>query len=211
MNRGVRKSDLFLSTADYEAFFAILREAPEHAPIRLLAVCLMRNHWHMVLWPKDDGDLSRYVGWLSLTHACRWQRVHGTRGTGCVYQGRFKAVPIESGIHLLIALRYVEANARRAGVVERAEDWPWSSASSLLGSDMPTLHRWPIDPPTNWRALLNEAQPAAGLDLLRTAVRTSAPFGSDAWREQIVAKLGWKPGIRPVGRPREITPGVIVT
>lgn len=201
MNRAVRRAVLFKTTADYDAFFRVLREAVARLPMRILAMCVMPNHWHLVLWPEGDTDLTRFVGWLSLTHACRWQRVHGTRGTGPVYQNRFKAIPVETGHHLLMVLRYVERNAVRARLVPRAEDWPWCSASLLTGTDMPTMHDWPIPRPPNWLDLVNEPEPTSGLQAIRKAVGTSGPFGSDRWRDETIKRLGWRYGVRPVGHP----------
>jgi len=201
MNRGVRRSTLFTGTGDYEAFFQVLREAAERVAMRLLALAVMQNHWHLVLWPRADGDLTKYVGWASHTHACRWHRVHETRGTGPVYQGRFKAIPVEIGIHLLTVIRYVERNPVRAGLVARAEDWPWSSASDLTGTCRPALHAWPMPRPPQWLDLVNEPEPALALAALRECVTHSAPYGTDAWRAETVTRLGWTSGLRPPGRP----------
>lgn len=201
LNRGVRKATLFKQTSDFEAFFLVLRQAAARVPMRLLALSVMPNHWHLVLWPERQGDLTRYVGWASLTHACRWQRVHDTRGTGPVYQGRFKAFPVENGSHLLTVIRYVERNAVRAGLVERAEDWPWCSASPLLGSDMPTLHPWPTPRPADWLELLNQTESDRALRRLRESVTLSAPLGSSSWRAQTIERLGWRQGVRPPGQP----------
>lgn len=207
INRGVRRSTLFKSPADFDAFITILREAGERTPMRVLAIALMGTHWHMVLWPREDGDLTKYVGWASLTHACRWQRVHDTRGTGPVYQGRFKAIPIETDEHLLTVCRYVERNPVRAGLVSRAEDWPWSSASELPGPFALPLHPWPITRPPHWLDIVNTEEPQAALDRLRGCITRSAPFGRDAWCAATVARLAWTSGLRPVGRPaRESLP-----
>jgi len=203
MNRGVRRSTLFFKTGDYEAFFRCQREALEYAPTRILSVCAMPNHWHLVLWPERDADLTRFVGRMTHLHAERWQRAHGTRGTGPVYQSRFKAVPVETDDHLLSVLRYVERNAVRAGLAERAEEWPWCSASNWLGTDMPTLHAWPVSRPANWLDIVNTAEKPEALEKLRTAVKKELPVGSDAWCKDTIAALRWLRGARPVGRPRE--------
>ena len=68
LNRAVGRATLFRKEADYAAFEKVLREAPEFQPMRLLAYCLMPNHWHLVIWPKRDGELSDYVRWLTVTH-----------------------------------------------------------------------------------------------------------------------------------------------
>jgi putative transposase len=202
MNRGERRSTLFFSHTDYAAFIATMIEAAVRVPMRLIALQLMPNHWHLVLWPFDDTGLTRYTGWLSLTHACRWQRVHGTRGTGPVYQGRFKAIPIETGEHFLTVCRYVERNAVRAGLVERASDWPWSSASAHPGAPMPALHEWPVPRPPGWNDILDRPEPGADIERIRRCVSRSAPIGDDPWFDDVVARLSWTTGLRPAGRPR---------
>jgi putative transposase len=202
INRGVRRATLFYSHDDFAAFVRVMVEAAARVPMRLIAFSLMPNHWHMVLWPLDDTGLTRYTGWLSLTHACRWQRVHETRGTGPVYQGRFKAIPIETNRYFITACRYVERNAVRAGLVERARNWPWSSASEQPGAPMPILADWPIPRPPGWSELLDEPQTQADLDHVRRCISRSAPMGDDAWREAVATTLGWTTGLRTVGRPR---------
>lgn len=201
LNRGVRKATLFRQTSDFEAFFRVLREAAKREPMRVLALSVMPNHWHLVLWPERPGDLTRYVGWASLTHACRWQRAQNTRGTGPVYQGRFKAHPVENGRYLLALIRYVERNAVRAGLVARAEDWPWCSASQMLGTDMPPLHPWPVPKPENWLDFVNRPESGRALRSMRDAVALNAPFGSPSWRARTIERLGWRQGIRPPGHP----------
>jgi putative transposase len=73
---------LFDNDPDYKAFERVLQQAVERTRMRLLAYCVMPNHWHLVLWPRKDGDLSRFVGWLSLTHTARWHAHHHSAGTG---------------------------------------------------------------------------------------------------------------------------------
>lgn len=215
MNRGVRRATLFYSHGDFAAFVKVMVEAAARVPMRLIAFSLMPNHWHLVLWPLDDTGLTRYTGWLSLTHACRWQRVHGTRGIGPVYQSRFKAVPIQTNRHFLTACRYVESNAVRAGLVKKALDWPWGSASEQPGAPMPVLADWPVPKPPGWPALLDEPQTDSDIDHIRGCIARSAPIGSEEWCAEVAARLGWTSGLKPPGRPRgtpgrtETTPGVI--
>jgi len=91
---------LFEKDGDYQAFERVLAEALHKFPMRLLAFCLMPNHWHLVLWPHDDGDLSTFVQWLTVTHSVRWHTHYHTAGTGHIYQNRFKSFPIEGDDHL---------------------------------------------------------------------------------------------------------------
>jgi putative transposase len=201
MNRGVRRLPLFIRPADYEALLNILCAAAERVAMRVLAFVLMHNHWHLVLWPLADGDLTEYVGWASLVHACRWQRAHGTRGLGPVYQGRFKALPVQTGEHTLAVIRYVERNPVRAGLVARAQDWPYSSASDITIPDRPVLHRWPVARPPHWIDTVNALEQDVELAALRESVAHSAPFGTDEWRAETAIRLGWTSGVRRCGHP----------
>src|SRR5688572_18775236 len=127
MNRSVGRVTLFKTDADYAAFEAILAGAVQRFDMRLLAYCLMPNHFHQVLWPRRDGDVSQFMRWLTVTHSNRWHANHRTTGTGHLYQGRFKSFPVETDNHLLGLWRYVERNALRAGLVKRSRQWRWSS------------------------------------------------------------------------------------
>jgi putative transposase len=203
MNRGVHRATLFHSRADFAAFVNVMVEAAARVPMRLIVFSLMPNHWHLVLWPPAETSLTRYTGWLTLTHACRWQRVHETRGIGPVYQGRFKAIPIETDRYFTTVCRYVERNAVRAGLVKRACDWPWSSASEHPGATMPPLDDWPVPRPPGWSALLDQPEADADIRRVRECISRSAPLGTEEWCAEIAASLGWTSGLRRAGRPRK--------
>ena len=103
----------------------MIAESRERLPMRVLGYCVMPNHFHLVVRPLGDGDLSRWMQRLLTTHVRRYRRHYGS--SGHVWQGRFKAFPCQGDGHLLAVLRYVERNALRAGLVARAEDWPHGS------------------------------------------------------------------------------------
>ena len=125
MNRGNARAEVFHQPEDYDAFVGLLDDGHQRLPMRVLAWCLMPNHFHLVLWPHHDGDLSRWMQWLLTAHVRRYHRHYET--SGHVWQGRFKAFPIQQDDHLLTVLRYVERNPLQAGLVERAEARRWSS------------------------------------------------------------------------------------
>jgi putative transposase len=126
INRGNGRANVFHKDADFAAFTRILSLACERHSMRLLAWCLMHNHFHLVLWPTRHGDVSRWMQWVTTCHVRRYHRHY--KGSGHVWQGRYKCFPIEPGPHLMTVLRYVERNSVRAGLTRRAEEWPWSSA-----------------------------------------------------------------------------------
>ena len=102
---------IFKNDADFEAFENVLAEAVERTGMRLLAYCVLPNHWHLVVWPRHDGELSEFVGWLTLTHTQRWHAFLQSSGSGHLYQGRFKSFPVEDDSHFFAMARYVERNA----------------------------------------------------------------------------------------------------
>lgn len=102
-NRGNARMNLFDDRGDFDAFKKVLAEAVARADTRLLAYCLLPNHWHLMVWPPKKGELSRFVGWLTLTHMQRWHAHRHSVGYGHVYQGRFKSLPVEERAHHLSA------------------------------------------------------------------------------------------------------------
>ena len=156
--------------------------------MRVLAYCLMPNHWHLLLWPQRDGELAAFMQRLTITHVRRWQEHRGFAGLGHVYQGRYKSFPVQSDEHFLLVARYVERNALRANFVLQAEEWRWSSlwrrehgtadAQSLLTA-------WPVDRPANWTAWVNQAESEQELESLRKSVERGRPFGAPQWQKRI--------------------------
>jgi putative transposase len=201
MNRGARRLPLFDRPADYSAFVEVLQEATDRFPMRLLCYVVMPNHWHLVLWPRADRDLSVFMAWMTATHSRRWHLAHNAVGTGTIYQGRFKAIAVKDDGHFLTVSRYVERNPVRARLVARVEDWAWSSASRESASFAPRMHAWPIPRPTNWEELVNAAENKSDLKGMVDAIRRGTPFGPDSWREDMATRLGWRAGLRPRGCP----------
>ncbi len=205
LNRSNAGVKIFSKKADYEAFEKVVEEARDKHPMRILSYCLMPNHWHFVLWPRRNDNLSKFMGWMTLTHTQRWHAHRKSSGSGHVYQGRFKSFPVEPGDHLLTVCRYVERNALKANLVERAEDWMWSSLwRREHGSDeqKSLLSDWPIQRPGNWLSLVNRPQTQAEVEAIQRAIKRGSPFGSESWAERIVKKLNLESTIRPQGRPK---------
>ena len=165
-NRCAAGVTLFDSRAAYRAFVNLIAEAYAVRPTRLLAYCVMPNHWHLVLWPETDDAVERFVGWLSMTHVKRLHRWRGTRGP--VYPERYEAIPVESGRSLYRVIRYVERNPCAAGLVSTPRAWHWSSASP--GSRI-QLAEWPAPRPADWEDYVGTAIESAELEDIRRQLK----------------------------------------
>jgi putative transposase len=206
LNRANARLPIFDKPEDYEAFERILRDGVERSDMRLLSYCLMPNHWHLVLWPRADGDLSHFMAWVTLTHTQRWHAHRGSVGTGHVYQGRFKSFPVQEDEHFYTVCRYVERNALRARLVDQAEAWQWGSAWRMTHGDREArafMAAWPLPRPRRWAQWLEEPQTEAELAALRRCVQRGSPFGDENWIEKTARALGLETTLRPRGRPRK--------
>ena len=204
LNRAVARLPLFERAGDYEAFMDVLREALLHEPLPIFAYSVMPNHWHFVVRPVDDHQVSSFFRWLTHTHTMRWHASHQTVGTGHLYQGRFKAFPIKEDSHLLTVIRYVERNPLRANLCQRAEQWrygsAWHRANSTISSER-ILRPWPIPRPSRWLDHVNQPQTECEMDAIRKSVNRGVPFGDEQWISQAAARLKIRHTLRPPGRP----------
>ena len=204
LNRANFRSALFKKEAHYQDFLEVVKEGLSLVPMRLLAYCLMPNHWHMVLYPRADGDLSKFMQRITLTHTQRYHAKTRTVGYGHIYQGRYKSLPVEMGGHFMTLVRYVERNAKRAGLVKKAEDWPWSSVYvRLYGNEEQKrmLSPWPVAEPKDYVQWLNRSQPKEEIENIRYAIKRSRPYGSEKWVSRAVAQFGLENTIRNPWRP----------
>lgn len=206
LNRANARMTIFSKEEDYLAFERVLEEAVERTGMRLLSYCVMPNHWHLVLWPLEDGDLSSFTGWLTLTHTQRWHAHRGSTGSGHVYQGRFKSFPVQDDSHFLTVCRYVERNALRANLVRKAEQWQWSSLWRWHTGDTAQralLSSWPVRRSPDWVGHVNQPLTEAEQTALRRSLERGSPYGGSQWTDRVVRELGLETTIRPRGRPRK--------
>jgi len=203
INRGNGRAQVFHKDGDYQAFVKLIGDACERLAMRVLGYCLMPNHFHLVLWPHKNGDLSRWMQWLLTAHVRRYHKHY--HSSGHVWQGRFKAFPIEEDEHLLTVLRYVERNALRAELVRRAERWRWSSLVAWKADEAPFyLDAGPVPRPATWTEYVNTSLTEAELARLRRSIERGTPFGSADWMERTAKRLGLEASLRPRGRPRKV-------
>lgn len=204
LNRGNGRAEVFHKAEDYVAFLKLLCQASDRLPMRLLSYCLMPNHFHLVLWPREDGDLSRWMQWLMTSHVRRYHRHY--HSSGHVWQGRFKAFPIEEDEHLLTVMRYVERNPVRAKTipVRKAQRWPWSSIGTPPKNiEIPLRDVGPVPRGKNWLHYVNQPLTDAELKAMRVSVNRERPFGAESWQKDTAKRLGLEHSMRPRGRPRK--------
>jgi putative transposase len=204
LNRAVGGSRLFASRKDHEAFQRCLTQTLAAVPVRVLGYCVMPNHWHLLLWPRQDGELARFMMRLTNMHVRRWLTAHGQVGSGHLYQGRYKSFAIQNDQHLAIVDRYIARNALRAKLVQRAELWPWGGIGQWqLGDALRVpLCDWPIPRRGDWIDWVNLPQTAAEEEAIGRCIKQGRPYGSERWIGGTMKRLGWRePG--KAGRPRK--------
>ena len=199
--RGVRQLATFFEDDDYAAYRDLVAEGCGSAGTRVLAYCLMPNHVHLILVPNQDDGLRAALGEAHRRYTRRINRRAGWQGY--LWQGRFHSFAMDED-HLIACARYVELNPVRAGLVARAEDWPWSSARAHLAGEgdglvdvEPLLSRVP-----EWRSLLAGGLAPAEVDRFRQHGRTGRPCGSADWVESLERQTGrvltkQRPGPKP--------------
>lgn len=192
LNRSNGRATVFQHPEDYAAFLKVMTEACARHPIRLLAYCLMPNHFHFVVWPREEGELSRWMRWLMTTHVRRHHAYHHTDGR--LWQGRYKAFPIQDDDHLLTVVRYVERNPVRAATlgISSAAAWPWSSATEPKALPFPMarpeLHPGPVPRRPDWIAWVNRPLTPGEQEAIERSITRGSPFGDSTWLEAMAGR-----------------------
>lgn len=199
--RGIRRQRTFFDDSDYEAYLTLLVGLKAKAGVQVLAYCLMPNHVHLVVVPTDKQSLARLFGVAHHRYAKRVNALHDWRGH--LWQERFYSVVMDES-HTLAAMRYVELNPVRAGLSEKPDEWPWSSARANLGLSSDDL----VDDSevrniiTDWRSFLAESEDSVLIDSLRSQTSTGRPTGNERFIQVIERKSGrrirrYSPGRAP--------------
>jgi putative transposase len=203
-NRAAGRLRLFKKDGDYLAFERVLIEAHRRYPLKLLDWCLMPNHWHFVVLPEKDQQVTSFFRWLTHTHAMRCITHRRVLGMGPLYQGRFKSLPVQEDEHLLTLLRYVQRHPVRAKLARRAGAWRWGS-EGVRDADMKELthllSRWPVARPRDWSSLVDEPVTETEIEGIRECVRRNRPFGEAGWTARTAERLDLDWTLRPRGRP----------
>jgi putative transposase len=176
LNRGNKKARIFIERADYQDFVTAMADAAERTGVTHMTFCIMPNHFHIVVRSSADNDVSAYMQLLMNSQIGKYQERHGTRGTGHIYQGRHHSVPVLTDYQFLNVCRYVDANPYRAGLVDRAEDWPWGGLSmKKCPKGRELLTDWPVPRPSDWLDRVNRQLSEAKLKEIRKHIARGRP------------------------------------
>jgi putative transposase len=135
-----------------------MEEGRDRYGVRICGYVLMETHWHQAVWIRDDDGRTaaiNYLRRLSSRHALQFRSASGTRGDGHVYQDRYKAKAAQTEEHYLTLVRYIERNPLAAGIVDRAEKWPWSSLAERVSGRSRVVEAGPVPLPDEWAEIVN--------------------------------------------------------
>jgi putative transposase len=180
---------VFFSDSDYRLYLAILAHQARRYQLQIWAYCLMPNHVHLIATPATNRGLALPIGHAHRRFALKINRRE--KWTGHLWQERFASFPLDE-LHLLAAVRYVLLNPMRAGLVGRAEDWPYSSAQAHLGNSAdPLLSTMPMASRVeNWQSYFETPESEEMLQDLRKHSNTGRPFGSDSFVRRLERTVG---------------------
>jgi len=207
INRSNGRVTIFQDDSEYKHFESLLLEGVELTGMRILSYCIMPNHWHLVLHPKQDGDMSEFMRWVTTTHVRQRRVMTKTVGEGHLYQGTYKSFPVEEDKHLHDLIRYVEQNPLRAKLTKKAEDWQWSSLYRRLrntSADEKLLPSLPTTLPTTYLDSVNTLFHKKNLESIRHSINKGTPYGSSSWVDHMVDEYKMHSTVRSTGRPRQI-------
>ena len=206
INRANGRLKIFNKDADYTLFEELLQKAQEETSVCILAYIIMPNHWHLVVRPRNDGDLGIFMHRLTNAHTRQVRVSTRTIGYGHLYQGRYKSFIVSNDSYLLTLIKYVERNPVRAKLVQRCEDWRWGSAwRRIKGAPVQQklLSESPTPLPQDYLSWINASEKEEEIISLRTSVNKGVPYGNDSWVDEIVMKYKLETTQRTVGRPRK--------
>jgi putative transposase len=202
--RGNYRQTVFAETADYDQYLTLLAQYAPQCDLEIWAYCLMPNHIHMVCVPQQADSLSRTLHTVHMKYARYFNKKKGS--IGHLWQGRFFSCALDER-HVYAAVRYVEQNPIRAGLVSSPGDYPWSSAKDhISGENNPVLSGccFLTETVADWRQYLGTGPDSAEDTTIIKATLTGRPCGGEGFIKDVEERLGRKLTPQPRGRPWKI-------
>lgn len=206
INRANGRVGIFETAEDYEIILKALEEVKEVIPIDIFSFCIMPNHWHFSVRPKEDGDMGEFFGKCTQKITQRWHVTHKSIGSGHLFQGRFKSFMVQEDGYFLNLMEYIEANALRAKLVERAEDWKWGSLylrKKNKSRAKGLLSPWPMEEPLDYLETVNKCEKRSQIEQIRNSVVKGNPLGEISWMKKMLKKYNLGYTVNPRGRPKK--------
>lgn len=211
VQRGNNRGAVFFDDNDYRLYLGWLGTAAEACGCAVHAYVLMTNHVHLLMTPSKGGAISATLQAVGRRFVPYVNHCYGRTGT--LWEGRFKANSVQEEGYLLACYRYIELNPVRAGMVERPEDYRWSSyRANAMGAGEPLLSPHPLylalsvrapERQAAYRMLFEAHLDADLLRNLRACLQTGTPLGDDRFRAQIEQAVGARVGYSTRGRPKK--------
>jgi len=201
--RGNYQQDVYHSDNDYIEYLKLIGIYSKKWELQILAYCLMRNHVHLIVIPKNQQSMALGIGQAHMEYSKYFNEKMDRAGH--LWQGRFFSCILD-GRHLMAAVRYVECNPVRAGIVKNAWEWRWSSARYHMGMgktqlNLDNIHRY-LDV-TSWREYLSSNDDEKIIETIRTSTRQGRILGDKEFINNLEAVAGCPVTKRPRGRPKK--------
>ena len=202
--RGNNRQDVFFVEEDRKIYLEILQRQAARYGAEIAGYCLMTNHVHLILTPHNDEALAKAIGRTHFIYTQYINRLH--KRSGHLWQNRFYSCPLDNR-HFLEAMRYIECNPVRAGIVRKPWRYPFSSAAAHVGEPDTTgllnMRHWQKQTQTlDWRQCLLKRLPKENLNRIRRQTHTGRPLATDSLLSKLEKKLNRRLRPHPVGRPK---------
>lgn len=202
INRGNRREAVFHDNYDYEKFLKLLIESKEKYAVKIYAYCLMPNHFHLVIYTKYADSLSQAMHWISSSYVRYYNKRYNI--SGHLWQGRYKSFIVQEDSYLLVLLKYVEANPKRARIVKDCIDYKYSSANNRIKNNENLItDEVPILLPDDWYTYINSDEKITDIESIRNCINRQAPLGDKNWKYMVSKKYNLESTINPRGRPKK--------
>lgn len=204
MNRSNGRIKIFNNDKDYQFFEYLLEEGKDLIGMRILSYVVMPNHWHMLLYPVNDGDLGKFLHWVTTSHVRYHRTKTKTIGHGHLYQGTYKSFPVETGRYAETLFWYIERNPLKAGLVDKAEKWKWSSLwRREFGTEKQKklLSDTVVELPDDYLDTINLYEDKKEIEKIEKSIKKGTPIGSVEWIDEVAVKYNIEHTLRKRGRP----------